>query len=100
MANGRVSPAAVPQQDPESGKAEEVEEPNNVAAYVCCFLVYLIAFPIALCMSFKVSPDSKVHHGANMGPIWGRQDPDGPHVGPMSFAIWEVLIVKRARGLR
>ena len=24
-------------------------------------------------------PDSKVH-GANMGPIWGRQDPGGPHV--------------------
>ena len=23
-------------------------------------------------------PDSKVH-GANMGPIWGRQDPGGPH---------------------
>ena len=33
------------------------------------------------------SPDSKVH-GANMGPIWGRQDPGGPHVGPMNFAIW------------
>ena len=32
-------------------------------------------------------PDSKVH-GANMGPIWGRRDPDGPHVGPMNFAIW------------
>ena len=31
--------------------------------------------------------DSKVH-GANMGPIWGRQDPGGPHVGPMIFAIW------------
>ena len=31
-------------------------------------------------------PDSKVH-GTNMGPIWGRQDPDGPHVGPMNFAI-------------
>ena len=31
--------------------------------------------------------DSKVH-GANMGPIWGRQDPGGPHVGPMDFAIW------------
>ena len=27
-------------------------------------------------------------HGANMGPIWGRQDPGGPHVGPMNFAIW------------
>ena len=23
-------------------------------------------------------PDSKVH-GANMGPIWGLQDPGGPH---------------------
>ena len=32
-------------------------------------------------------PDSKVR-GANMGPIWGRQDPGGPHVGPMNFAIW------------
>ena len=29
-------------------------------------------------------PDSKVH-GANMGPIWGRQDPGGPHVGSMNF---------------
>ena len=37
----------------------------------------------------KMSPDSKVHE-ANMGPIWGRQDPDGPQVGPMNFAIWVV----------
>ena len=29
-------------------------------------------------------PDSKVH-GANLGPIWGRQDPGGPHVGPWTF---------------
>ena len=36
-----------------------------------------------------IIPDSKVHW-ANMGPIWGRQDPDGPHVGPMNFAIWDV----------
>ena len=34
------------------------------------------------------NPDSKVH-GANMGPIWGLQDPLGPHVGPMNFAILE-----------
>ena len=42
------------------------------------------------------NPDSKVH-GANMGPIWGRQDPGGPHVGPMNFAISEyiALIIKR-----
>ena len=31
-------------------------------------------------------PDSKVH-GANMRPIWGRQDPGGPHVGPMNFHL-------------
>ena len=35
-------------------------------------------------------PDSKVH-GANMGPISGRQDPGGPHVGPMNFAIGDGL---------
>ena len=34
-------------------------------------------------------PDSKFH-GVNMGPIWGRQDPGGSHVGPMNFAIWEL----------
>ena len=33
--------------------------------------------------------DSKVH-GVNMGHIWGRQDPGGPHVDPMNFAIWDV----------
>ena len=32
--------------------------------------------------------DSNVH-GANMGPIWGRQDSDGPHIDPMNFAICE-----------
>ena len=37
-----------------------------------------------------VYPDSRVH-GANMGPIWGRQDPGGPHIGPMNLAIWVVL---------
>ena len=31
-------------------------------------------------------PDSKVH-GACMGLSWGRQDPGGPHVGPMNLAI-------------
>ena len=35
----------------------------------------------------NVYPDSK-DNGANMGSIWGRQDPGGPHVGPMNFAIW------------
>ena len=42
-------------------------------------------------------PDSKIH-GANMGPIWGRQDPGGPHVGPMNFAIWEVYVARKYCG--
>ena len=36
--------------------------------------------------------DNKVHE-ANMGPIWGRQDPGGPHVGPINFAIWVTLAI-------
>ena len=37
-------------------------------------------------------PDSKVH-GANIGPIWGRQDPGGPYVGPINLDIWVHLII-------
>ena len=40
------------------------------------------------CTYYSINPDSKVH-GANMGSIWGRQDPGGSHVGPMDFVIWE-----------
>ena len=25
-----------------------------------------------------------------MGPIWGRQDPGGTHVGPMNLTIWDL----------
>ena len=35
--------------------------------------------------SCKMSPDSKVR-GANMGPICGRQDPHGPHVGYLGIS--------------
>ena len=41
-------------------------------------------------IGFRIS-DSKVH-GANMGPIWGRQDPGVPHVGPTYFAVWDMLL--------
>ena len=43
--------------------------------------------------TFRGFPDS-MFHGANMGPIWGRQDPGGPHVGPMIFAIWVYIYWK------
>ena len=36
-------------------------------------------------------PDSKVH-GANMRPIWGRQDPGGSHVDPMKFVILDHIL--------
>ena len=36
-------------------------------------------------------PDNK-GHGANMGPIWGRQDPGGPHVGPMKLVIGVLML--------
>ena len=49
--------------------------------------MYMNDLPL-LSLHFKI-PDSKIH-GANMGPIWGRQDPGGPHVGPMNLAIWDV----------
>ena len=39
---------------------------------------------------YQTPPENKVR-GANMEPIWGRQDPDGPHVDPMNFAIWDHL---------
>ena len=39
-------------------------------------------------------PDSKVH-GANMGPIWGRQDPGGPYVGPMNMLFGMVSLMRK-----
>ena len=51
---------------------------STVINYVCNILRWF----------FNTTPDSKFH-AANMGPIWGRQDPGGPHVGPMNFAIWD-----------
>ena len=47
----------------------------------------------------KKTPDSKVH-GANMGPIWGWQDPGGPHVGPINFGIWDMWLQYGRKELR
>ena len=43
---------------------------------------------------WKLFPNSKVHW-TNMEPIWGRQDPCWPHVGPMNFSIWVGFSVYR-----
>ena len=46
----------------------------------------------------SIYPDNKIH-GANMGSSLGRQDPGGPHVGPipMDLAIWLALVLKLFR---
>ena len=36
------------------------------------------------CQLDNFCPDNKVH-GANMGPIWGRQDPGGPLLAPWTL---------------
>ena len=51
--------------------------------------MHIVLFTWSIIYGGRHHPDSKVH-GANMGPIWGRQDPGGPHVGPMNFVIWAV----------
>ena len=61
----------------------------NTQHAACCFTLHSSGtFEIIVSNN---SPDSKVH-GANMGPIWGRHDPGGPHVGPMNFAIFESIV--------
>ena len=49
---------------------------KKVYLFCCCFFTWL--------PNDAINPANKVY-GANMGPIWGRQDPGGPHVGPMNL---------------
>ena len=49
---------------------------------------------LLLLPSTQDHPESKVHR-ANMGPIWGREDPGGPHVGPMNLAIRANNVIDR-----
>ena len=81
--------------------------PNSLvyllSSHCCCpssnhmYLVNCFLLNSLLCsmVCIKVSHDSNVH-GANMGPIWGRQEPGGPHVGPMNFTIWVITWIRLA----
>ena len=63
---------------------------NAVAAFVFAWdlsVIYKLHQHGIIEHDAQLGPDKKVH-GANMGPIWGPQDPGGPRVGPMNFAIW------------
>ena len=76
---------------------------NMWSQYVCqkvihtvYYMIYAQGFVLLCFDEFLLSilsyPYSTVH-GANMGPIWGWQDPGGPRVGPMNFAIWVIMII-------
>ena len=69
-----------------------VEECPRGSLYLKRWTLYLnrTLLSILSIMASDVNPDSKVH-GANMGPIWVRQDPGGPLVGPMNLVIWVPL---------
>ena len=62
----------------------------DISSRFCGFVETLVACLLTIVASWR-HYRSKVH-GAIMGPIWGRQDPSGPHVGPMNFAIWVVTL--------
>ena len=54
----------------------------KIIKFICLYPQEQHAFNTHDYGRYRNLPDSKVH-GANMGPIWGRHDPGGPHVGPM-----------------
>ena len=50
-----------------------------------------VSLTYKLKMTIAIIPDSNVH-GANTGPTWVLSAPDGPHVGPMNYAIRDELM--------
>ena len=50
---------------------------------------YVLSTDVDMAIPFDMIPGSKVH-GANMGSTWVLSGPDGPHVGLMNLAIWDV----------
>ena len=70
-----------------TGNRVDFKEGNTVVTggYKECFHV-VKTFQVVTVYTLKHIPDNKVHE-AYMWPTWGRQDPGGPHVGPMNLAI-------------
>ena len=79
---------------------QHIINPEHIYKWFMSFIATINKLCRALAALIKMInvniPDSKVH-GANMGPIWGRQDSCGPHVGPMNFVIWDFMFVSRSR---
>ena len=74
----------------QSGNRRDAQRSANGHTIKECVLLQRLSFNLSDASASLVQQmnlDTKVH-GANMGAIWGRQDPGGPHVGPMNFVIW------------
>ena len=63
----------------------------GICAYLSDVVVVYMVWLQVIGDLLQSTLDSKVH-GANMGPVWDRQDPGGPHGGPMNLAIWDVYL--------
>ena len=68
----------------------------NVVYYTfctrCCYSrFYCISFFIPENLWY-IYPLVARFMGPTRGPSWDRQDPGGPHVGPMNFAIWVIIL--------
>ena len=79
---------------PVSGGSKPKVSMLGICSLDILFCIYNAGIPGDISELFNKSRKAiliAIVHGANMGPIWGRQGPGGPHVGPMNFAIWPVL---------
>ena len=65
---------------------------KHVLQYIFIFEIWLYVSCFAWLLLHYLNPASKVH-GANIGPIWSRQYPGEPQVGPMNLAIWEMKLL-------
>ena len=71
----------------QSGEVVLSHSPIRLKNLICKYVVRLLELEITPHHRHpqqSTNPDNKAH--GDMGPIWGRQDPGGPHVGPMNFA--------------
>ena len=70
-------------------KKTEKKDLHHITVY---WLYIHIRLYISMHKHVILSPQANTQHLTSliarfMGPIWGRQDPSGPHVAPMNFAI-------------
>ena len=90
---------------PSTGSAVDVWPPAKlkhhsgpICVQVPCSLFFLVSQPNKAYATKEAITSQAIpkwqSSWANMGALWGRQDPGGPHVGPINFAIWVALCAR------